>query len=116
MVDNNKVVVVLVKGHPFKLTTVSILKMIFKARIISLAKKDIEIQPGFEPGSSEFQSDATLQIKTPFNIIISLLEDIFVFMRNLPGTLKLWPCAELADDSRNFTASMPLMHVRTVGR
>ena len=23
-----------------------------------MAKKDIEIQPGFEPGSSEFQSDA----------------------------------------------------------
>ena len=59
LVDNNKVVVVLVKGHPFELTTVSILKMIFKATIISLAKKDIEIQPGFEPGSSEFQSDAT---------------------------------------------------------
>ena len=24
----------------------------------NLAKKDIEIQPGFEPGSSEFRSDA----------------------------------------------------------
>ena len=88
LVDNNKVVVVLVKGHPFELTTVSILKMIFKATIISLAKKDIEIQPGFEPGSSEFQSDAALQIKTPFNIIIVLLEDIFVFMRNFTRYFK----------------------------
>ena len=26
--------------------------------LVDLAKKDIEIQPGFEPGSSEFRSDA----------------------------------------------------------
>ena len=43
---------------PLFATIVLLLKGIFICRVEWWRKKDIEIQPGFKPGSSEFQSDA----------------------------------------------------------
>ena len=44
-----------------------------------MVKKDIEIQPGFKPGSSEFfHHQITLQIKHPFTICLRLAKTLCI--------------------------------------